>query len=577
MKIDKFSGIAPKINPVLLPGNMATTATNVRVDSGSLRPLKMPSQVTTVLSTARSLSKYAGNWLRWAALGIDVVEQSPIANDAWDRLYYTGDGYPKYTFATRPSGGDANGMRLGVPRPAYAPRLGASAPNPIAVAAGSFTLGVAYTITSVGTTDFTAISAVSNTVGVSFTATGAGLGTGTATRNDSTETTQRYYVYTYVTPQGEEGPPSPPSAPITVTDTQVVTGTFTSEDLSGYNLGVGSVRRFYRTAQGTTGTEYLYVGEVPIGSITATDNLLDVSLGEQLPSTNWFPPPVDMVGLKSTPNGFLIGFSGNALCVSEALLPHAWNPANQLAFSSNITALAVTGDSIIVFTENAPYMVTGTSPETLSAIKIDHAQACPSKASVVNMGGFVMFASPDGLVSVSANDMTVVTEEFLTRDQWQAYSPSTIRGFFYEGIYIGFSDTKAFMFDMRTSQAVFTEIAGLSFIAGYSDLTADTLYLLDSIGNIKSWETGAASSLTWKSKPERLPKPACPAALRIFAIGDVGFKLWADGDKVVDITVEDSRIVRLPSSYKAKEFQFELSGTSAIDSVALANSIDELN
>lgn len=50
-----------------------------------------------------------------------------------------------------------------------------------AVTAGSFSTGTTYWITTVGTTDFTAIGATSNTVGLSFTATGAGSGTGTAT------------------------------------------------------------------------------------------------------------------------------------------------------------------------------------------------------------------------------------------------------------------------------------------------------------------------------------------------------------------------------------------------------------
>ena len=46
--------------------------------------------------------------------------------------------------------------------------------------AGNFLTGSTYTILSVGTTDFTAIGAASNTVGVSFVATGTGEGTGTA-------------------------------------------------------------------------------------------------------------------------------------------------------------------------------------------------------------------------------------------------------------------------------------------------------------------------------------------------------------------------------------------------------------
>jgi len=51
----------------------------------------------------------------------------------------------------------------------------------IIVTAGSFVIGTIYTITTIGTTDFTLIGAASNTVGVVFTATGVGTGTGTAT------------------------------------------------------------------------------------------------------------------------------------------------------------------------------------------------------------------------------------------------------------------------------------------------------------------------------------------------------------------------------------------------------------
>lgn len=51
------------------------------------------------------------------------------------------------------------------------------------VTAGSFVTGQTYRIEAVGTTDFTAIGAGSNTVGLDFTATGPGTGTGTATLN----------------------------------------------------------------------------------------------------------------------------------------------------------------------------------------------------------------------------------------------------------------------------------------------------------------------------------------------------------------------------------------------------------
>jgi len=55
----------------------------------------------------------------------------------------------------------------------------------VTVVAGNFTVGSSYTITYVGTTNFTSIGASSNTIGVTFTATGIGSGTGTATTTTS--------------------------------------------------------------------------------------------------------------------------------------------------------------------------------------------------------------------------------------------------------------------------------------------------------------------------------------------------------------------------------------------------------
>jgi hypothetical protein len=49
------------------------------------------------------------------------------------------------------------------------------------VSAGSFVTGTTYTILTVGSTNFVAIGASANTVGVTFVATGAGSGSGTAT------------------------------------------------------------------------------------------------------------------------------------------------------------------------------------------------------------------------------------------------------------------------------------------------------------------------------------------------------------------------------------------------------------
>lgn len=62
------------------------------------------------------------------------------------------------------------------------------------VTAGSFVVGKIYRITFVGTTNFTLIGAVNNTVGTHFIATGAGTGTGTAELSQTVEAKLRQTV-----------------------------------------------------------------------------------------------------------------------------------------------------------------------------------------------------------------------------------------------------------------------------------------------------------------------------------------------------------------------------------------------
>ena len=57
--------------------------------------------------------------------------------------------------------------------------------NKAPVVAGNFVVGTTYTILNIGGTNFTAIGASANTVGVKFTATGVGSGSGTATDDSS--------------------------------------------------------------------------------------------------------------------------------------------------------------------------------------------------------------------------------------------------------------------------------------------------------------------------------------------------------------------------------------------------------
>lgn len=114
------------------------------------------------------------------------------------------------------------------------------------VAAGSFVVGVTYTISLVGTTDFTLIGAVSNTVGVIFTASGVGSGTGKATTWTSLSSASGTVTTVSVTAaNGVSGTVLTPTTTHAITLTLgaitpssvAATGTVTGSNLSGTNTG----------------------------------------------------------------------------------------------------------------------------------------------------------------------------------------------------------------------------------------------------------------------------------------------------------------------------------------------------
>ena len=97
IKIDVFRGMAPKLSARLLPEGSAVTATNCRLDSGDLVPIRGLADITSTVESAgteNSLYKYdtvegVDQWLRWDE-DVDVV-RSPIAGNTYNRVYFTGD------------------------------------------------------------------------------------------------------------------------------------------------------------------------------------------------------------------------------------------------------------------------------------------------------------------------------------------------------------------------------------------------------------------------------------------------------------------------------------------------------
>jgi hypothetical protein len=615
-KVTEFNGIAPVVAPRLLADGVAQTAENVVLNSGRAVPLRTNSQVTagfssgvTVLSNAArtSIWRYTPEstdyWLQWDE-DVDVVD-GPLPKDSYDRVYLTGETYPRV--------GSEASMISGATYPAATYKLGVPA------------LTLHSTITSPVDSGFTG--------GNRAHATDTPVAGAFPSNLDSETPNSVAYVFTYVTGFGEEGPPSAATSVIQVTDNATVNSSEANQTVSmpvpqapssPGTFTTGHKWRLYRSNTGSQTTAFQFVTESTTfgasdGSVKVIDALDGDELGEVIPSTYWISPPDNdsntypegpMLGLTAMPNGVFAGFAGRRLCFSEPYLPHAWPVSYRITTEDRIVAIAMAGNVLLVATEGNPYIVGGTDPSAMTAVRLEAAHACVNKRSMVDMGDYAMYASPDGLIAVAGNQVQNVTESLIDPKDWLAtYAPTTIQGFLHEGTYVGFYSTGTnsrggFLFDPRRGKNAFTTLTLTSTTdprGGYYDPEDGQLYLIDTTATnrkIQKFQGSATlSTLKWKSKKFVTPKPvsmswvsvsaeAYPFTVSVWADGTliyVGTVTESGGTKTLAVTtpsgINDSTIVdtvmRLPSSI-AKEWEVQIESTKNINSLCLAESIDEL-
>ncbi len=565
-KRDRFSGIAPGVAPRLIADQFGQIAQNIDFESGRLTPTKTNTDTYTLQNGARrSIYYYRDtNWLEWSEDGVDVVA-GPIPNDTNERLYFTGDDYPRVgTVASMVSGSSGYPVttyRLGVPAPSNAPTIAQS---------------------------------------------------GTVTATETPET--RAYVYTLVTSLGEEGPPSLASTTLDVTSTETVTVSMpTGNNPSGnYFFSSTAKKRIYRSNTGSQFTDFQFVAEVAFATTSYADTVKSSALSEVLPSGSWIGPPDDntslypdgpMLGLTAVGNGVMAGFSGKRFCLSEPYLPHAWPIDYRITLEEDIVDIAATGNGVVALTDGTPYFITGTDPAALTPIRIDLAQACVNKNSVVDMGEFVLYAAPDGLVAVSGSTGEVVSRGLISVDQWStSFHPTLIRAFRHEGTYVAFYNNGGslggWVYDPRASEASFSTITLSAEVrGGFEDPKSGQLYVIE--GNkIRKYRGGASNNtLTFKTKKFVTPAPVSMAWVSVHAEAyPVTVKVYGDGALISNYTLSESSgvytqatttpsgisngtlrepIMRLPSAV-ASEWEVEVSGAVSINEICLAQSMDEI-
>jgi hypothetical protein len=514
-KLIQFGGIAPQVSPRLLEDTLAQTASNVNLESQRLTPItddavvNPKTGVTTLASANRqSIYKYADDqWLQFDE-DVDVVP-GPIAGDTNNTVYWTGQSFPRMGRSTNVIGGTVYPnafFRLGIESPANTPTVAIKTPLAFDATVTTINGSSVLTVTTasdhgaavgeyvtlagfatqngvtaddinqthkIATVPSTTTLTVEPAVAATGASTSSSIGDGATFKGlaDQLPDYSTSYVYTFVTAYGEEGPPSAASTVITTDDNATITvsNLSTGPVKSNSNFGAGAVKRIYRSNTGSNTTAFQFVAEIAMATDSYDDTASNDELAEVIPSYYWVAPPDDdsstypdgpLKGLTALPNGIMAGFTGKRLCFSEPYLPHAWPTDLRMAIEEEIVGIAAAGNGLIVGTKGSPYLVTGSDPRSMSAIKIEAAQACLSKTSLVDMGPYVIYAGPEGLVAAAGTDVQVITEGLITPDQWQStYYPSTINATLWKGRYLAFYNTGSgyggFIFDPRGGQEIF--------------------------------------------------------------------------------------------------------------------------
>lgn len=400
------------------------------------------------------------------------------------------------------------------------------------------------------------------------------------------------FAYTYLTEFDEESEPSPLSEGVLWSSGLAI-------DITGFTAPAVGRRidrfRIYRSQTSTLGeTTLYYLADLPATttSFHYTEELYPMN--EVISSMDYNAPPDDLQGLVTLPNGIMAGFVGKKVYFSEPYRPHAWPEKYIMTVDYPVVGLGVFGSSVAVLTTGMPYVMQGSTPDTMVSQRLEVNLPCLSAQSIVDLGYSVAYASTQGLVTVSQNGASVASANLLTMDQWRNMQPESFISGQYAGRYMASYDYLDSNSVTQRGMVIFDMSGAQPFIVRASDyadamffeLGSGKLFILNNDRHIYEWdaEDEPYSDQYWKSKlyvqtnysnfafilvegedssnQEQRRKSDNPT----FSVTVI-----ADGKPVA--TVYHLNVpVPLPSGFLAKTWEIEIRGNQTVTGIVLASS-----
>jgi len=362
------------------------------------------------------------------------------------------------------------------------------------------------------------------------------------------------YCYTYYnSSDGSESAPSKYSTELTV-DNKVITVNYTA---SG-DPQVDTIRLYRLGGNLTTMT---LVTEVANETSSYDDSLNDLDVnGHLLDSFNNQPPPEGLCYLTEH-NAMFFGVKDDKLYYSAIAYVNNWSTFNFIDFNDKLTGLGVVANGLLVFTKFRTYIVTGTSPLTLSNYMISASQGCLYHKSISFAKNTLLWASTDGICASAGGIISVVSRPNMGKLQLKDIRDAVV----YDDVYyISYGDklmaydtrfgnilryinqetTSMFIYDDRLYYSLNNKLFSLCTADNYRELEYKSPRLSDGqVSNLKNYKV-----------------------VYVKCFGNLTIKIYIDGILVAtrDIDSQTSEILVPQQNRKGYYIEFEVLGTGEL-------------
>jgi len=375
---------------------------------------------------------------------------------------------------------------------------------------------------------------------------------------DPLNTMVRQYCYTYYNAvDGTESAPSAYSLEVSYTANNIaITNILPSTDLQVSHI------RIYRL--GGPYTTMVLVDTIASTSIAYTDIIGDLAIpGDVLSSGNAGQAPVGLAHLAEH-NAMFFGSVNDKLYFSDIAFVNNWNPFFFLDFDRTIIGIGSTQNGLLVFTEDKTYIITGTTPNTLSKSLLHGTQGCLNHKTIKYIENQLVWLSIDGICVSNGGGVQVASLNKLGKLDYTSISAEI-----WDNQYFLFHSTGTLVMDFRFGQPIYKDLALVVTGTWYSSVF-DKLYYTLNTGALYSLFNGN-STLPYTYKTGKLTDGALTIVKNykvfyIYCYGTSSLKIYIDGTlSITKAIVNGLNEVKLPQGDRLGYYvEFEFTGTGEI-------------